>query len=72
MACGSSMNYVSYHYIGTVLLPTSHTNRPVGVLYSVIRMLQSLDEIVLHGHLSVGDMLLISFVLSLALRIRIS
>jgi hypothetical protein len=63
---------VSCHYIGTLLLPTSRTNHLVGGLYSVTRTLQSLDEIVLHGHLSVGDMLLISFVLSLALRIRIS
>jgi hypothetical protein len=71
MACDLSMN-VSYCYIGTLLLPTSCTNCLVGGLDSVARMLQSLDEIILHGRLSVGDTLSISFVLSLALRIRTS
>jgi hypothetical protein len=71
MACGSLMS-VSYRCIGIPLLPASHTNRPAGDLYSVTRTLQSLDEIVLHDHLSVGDMQLISFALSLALRIRTS
>jgi hypothetical protein len=71
MACDLLMN-VSCHYIGTLLLPTSRTNRLVGGPYSVARTLQSLDEIILHGRLSVGDTLSISFVLSLALRIRIS
>jgi hypothetical protein len=63
---------VSYCCIGTPLLPASRTNRPAGGLYSVTRMLQSLDEIVLHDHLSVGDMQLTNFALSLALRIRTS
>jgi hypothetical protein len=62
----------SNNCIGILLLPASRTNCPAGGLYSVTRMLQSLDEIVLHDHLSVGDMRLISFALSLALRIRTS
>jgi hypothetical protein len=52
---------VSYCYTGILLLPASHTSHPAGGLYSVARMLQSLDETALHDHLSVGDMLLISF-----------
>jgi hypothetical protein len=69
--CGSSMN-VSYCCIGILLLPASHTNCPAGGLYSVTGTLQSLDEIILHGHLSVGDMLSISFVLFPASCIRTS
>jgi hypothetical protein len=63
---------VSYRCIGILLLPASRTNHPAGGLCSVTRTLQSLDEIVLHDHLSVGDMWLISFALSLALHIRTS
>jgi hypothetical protein len=63
---------VSYRCIGIPLLPVSRTNCPAGGLYSVARTLQSLDEIVLHDHLSVGDMWLTSFNLSLALHIRTS
>jgi hypothetical protein len=71
MGCDLSRN-VSYCCIGTLLLPANRTNCPVGGLYSVVRMLQSLGEIILHGHPSAGDMPSIDFALFPTLHIMIS
>jgi hypothetical protein len=59
--CDLSRN-VFCRYTGILLLPANRTNRLVGGLRNVIKMLLFPGEIVRHGHLSVGAMLLTGFV----------